>query len=98
MFNMSCNTINGLGATTKMAIIEDTSANCFNIKGETDKIDAHDGGGFRTAQQADLENNSLGDQSSGYDLAKTIWHYADPLTGKSFLAKWAVYTLSNARM
>lgn len=98
MFNMSCNIINGLGSTTKVAIIDDTRANCFNIKGEDSGIDAHDGSGIRTPQQADLENNSLGDQASGYDLAKTIWHYNDPLTGKSFLAKWAVFTLTNSRM
>ena len=98
MINMSCNTINGLGTSTKVAIIEDTTAFAFNTKGQQKGYEAHDGGGIRTPQQADLENNSLGDQAAGNDLAKTIWHYYDPVTGKSFLAKWAVYTLTNVRM
>lgn len=98
MTAMAVNSMVGVGKTTKMAIIEDTKASVNNVLGETDTIDARDGSAYRTAEQAILENGSLGDQAGGYELAKTIWHYLDPKTGTSLLAKWATFTITNAGM
>lgn len=96
---LNLNAINGVGLTTKMAIFEDTKASCYNINGEIARgLDANDGSAERLPFQAILENGSLGDESTGYELAKSIWHCLDPNHGVSLLGKWATFTITNARM
>lgn len=98
MIPMNVNSLNGLGMYTKMAIIDDEKGLVFNLDGDGKSVDACDGSAYRLGIQAILENGSLGDQSTGYELAKTIWHCMDRETGKAFLAKWATFTMTNAMM
>jgi hypothetical protein len=53
--------LNGIPKRMKVAVIEDTPADVFNFRGDTDKIDAHDGAAYINPFVSRLENKALQD-------------------------------------
>ena len=90
-------TLQGIGATMKVAIFDDIRANVYNFDGKSDGIDAHDGAAYVDPFSSRLENLSLQDNEVG-TVKKPIWHGYDYEHMTAFLAKYAVDTITNQWM
>ena len=85
----------GVPEKINIAVIKDLAANVFTPMGNSDTIDSQDGGGWCTALESRLENNSLVDAGVG-ENKKTILHDINHLYSSPTLLKWAVYSLTNS--
>lgn len=91
------NTLNGIPARMKVAVISDTSASVFNFRGDNTGVDAHDGSAYINPFASILENKALQDQEVGVDK-KPIWHCYNPRLMSATLLKFATFTMTNERM
>lgn len=55
------NTLNGIPARMKVAVINDTGASVFNFRGDNTGVDAHDGSAYINPFVSILENKALQD-------------------------------------
>lgn len=91
------NTLNGIPARMKVAVISDTGASVFNFRGDNTGVDAHDGSAYINPFVSILENKALQDQEVGVDK-KPIWHSYNPRLMSATLLKFATFTMTNERM
>lgn len=91
------NTLNGIPARMKVAVISDTQASVFNFRGDNITEDAHDGSAYINPFVSILENKALQDQEVGVDK-KPIWHSYNPRLMSATLLKFATFTMTNERM
>lgn len=91
------NTLNGIPARMKVAVINDTGASVFNFRGDNTGVDAHDGSAYINPFVSILENKALQDQEVGVDK-KPIWHSFNPRLMSATLLKFATFTMTNERM
>lgn len=91
------NTLNGIPARMKVAVISDTGASVFNFRGDNTGVDAHDGSAYINPFASILENKALQDQEVGVDK-KPIWHCYNPRLMSATLLKFATFTMTNERM
>ncbi len=91
------NTLNGIPARMKVAVISDTGASVFNFRGDNTGVDAHDGSAYINPFVSILENKALQDQEVGVDK-KPIWHCYNPRLMSATLLKFATFTMTNERM
>lgn len=91
------NTLNGIPARMKVAVISDTGASVFNFRGDNTGVDAHDGSAYINPFVSILENKALQDQEVGVDK-KPIWHSYNPRLMSATLLKFATFTITNERM
>lgn len=87
----------GIPANVKIAIMPDIGAHVYNYSGSNDKVDAHDGSAFNNPINSLLENYSLQDSSVGDDK-KPIAHDFSGEYGSAVLLKYATFSMYNERM
>lgn len=91
-------TVRGSQKNVKVALIEEQVAPVYTVNGDSNTIEADDGGARVISFEAIQMNGALGDKAVGYDVIKSIGYNYDSRTGIMSELKFAAHTISNAQM